>query len=414
MKRRVAQNGRALPGAALLALIWACGGSPVATTLDPKASVSDHDALRLVDASSQAIVRAAGELIAALPADKRAALVQPFDHPLRTRAFCYVLAHCKDQHAGLRMRDLTASARIALNTLLVNALSSAGYHKAVAIMNRKLILEEMAAAHRQNPAKYTVTGCPKLPDWEPPPSRGARDFHIAIFGEPESAEPWGLRFEGHHLSVNLSFGRKDGRLAVGVAPLFMVASPMIIPTAPGDDVDAPRWKAEEGQQLLRRETLLGRAFVVGLTAKVRDRGKWSGLPPAELHGGTDQDARPGADRDRTTPGIAVARLSAQSRAQLMDFVGEFLENHHPNLVDWHAFWHELSDSRVWWFGDIQDPQQEFYIRVEGPRYLIELLQSAHYGLNSEVPANHVHIAFRDLINDWDFDVLGEHVKRHHH
>ena len=56
----------------------------------------------------------------------------------------------------------------------------------------------------------------------------------------------------------------------------------------------------------------------------------------------------------------------------------------------------------------------FTFRVQGDRYLIELLQSNTFGVVSgDVEANHVHTSFRDLKNDWDRNSLSDHLNQHH-
>ncbi len=34
--------------------------------------------------------------------------------------------------------------------------------------------------------------------------RDPGEFYVTVFGAPGSAEPWGWRFEGHHLSLHLT------------------------------------------------------------------------------------------------------------------------------------------------------------------------------------------------------------------
>ena len=87
----------------------------------------------------------------------------------------------------------------------------------------------------------------------------------------------------------------------------------------------------------------------------------------------------------------------------------------PNLeVNEASLRQSLNNSRVWWFGDRDDEHGELYLRVQSDRYLIELLQSNTFGVvSSDVEANHVHISFRDLKNDWDRDSLAHHLNQHH-
>jgi CHASE1-domain containing sensor protein len=61
------------------------------------------------DVRSEELAEATEAFLASLDETQRAAAVLPFDHPFRTRAFCYVLARCNTEFVGLRMMDLNAT-----------------------------------------------------------------------------------------------------------------------------------------------------------------------------------------------------------------------------------------------------------------------------------------------------------------
>ena len=82
-------------------------------------------------------------------------------------------------------------------------------------MNREWLVEETENAHRADPENYPTVGSPLVAEWTPPPQRSAPNYYIAFFGEPGSMAPWGLRFEGHHLSYNLTFGGEGEQPTVG-------------------------------------------------------------------------------------------------------------------------------------------------------------------------------------------------------
>ena len=47
------------------------------------------------------------------------------------------------------------------------------------------------------------------------------DYSLLITGDPGKGDYWGLRYEGHHLSINLTFMRDElGKLSVAGTPLF--------------------------------------------------------------------------------------------------------------------------------------------------------------------------------------------------
>ena len=367
----------------------------------------------------QEVVAATQNFLALLDEEQRAAVVLAFDHPYRTRNFCYVLAQCKDDNVGLRMSQLNTKQKIALNNVLMKSYSSAGYSRAIQTMNREGLIEEMENAHRTDPDRYQVIGSPQVPDWKAPPYRKGSDFYIAIFGEPAVAsvpllaKTWGIRFEGHHLSLNLTFDGKGTQPQIGTAPMFFGSSPMIVPQSPTEE-GYTRWQTEEGQQMLHRETWLARSFLQSLNTEEMARGAWSSLPHAELKGGTDAPLDAASYLEGEKPGILVADLNPLQQQLLKDFVDEFWQMQTEREVNEDALNRFIDNSRVWWFGDRDNEHGEFYIRVQSDRYLVELLQSNTFGVvSSDVEANHVHASFRDLKNDWDRNSLSDHLNQHH-
>ncbi len=369
----------------------------------------------------QEVVAATQGFLALLSEEQRAAAVLPFDNPYRTRGFCYVLARCREDNVGLRISQLTVPQKIALNTVLMKSYSGAGYSRAIQTMNREGLLEEMEGAHRTNPEKYKVIGSPQMPDWAPPPNRGGGEYYLAIFGEPaaavgsSAATPWGMRFEGHHLSLNLTFDGRGEQPTIGTMPMFFGSSPMIVPESPAaEEGEYTRWQTEEGQQMLNREAWLGRSFLQSLDGNAMGQGAWSELPTADLKGGTDVPLDAASYLKSEKPGLPVAAMSPLQQQLLWDFVNEFLKMEAHQQVDEAALKASLAEAKVWWFGDRNNPDGELYLRVQSDRYLVELMQSNTFGVvSSDVEANHVHSSFRDLQNDWDHDSLGEHLSQHH-
>ncbi|MES2663662.1 MAG: DUF3500 domain-containing protein [Pseudomonadota bacterium] len=392
--------------------LLACQSHQLSQT-DQRAEINQN----VLNIRYQEILKAIQHFQNSLNLQQQKSLIQPFDHPHRTRGFCYVLAHCKTEYVGLRMRDLNAGQKYALNELLMKALSGEGYSRAVHTMNREWLLEEMENAHRVDPKNHPVIGSPEVPNWQPPLQRGAADYYIAIFGEPDFIQSkstvWGLRFEGHHLTLNLTFGEKNGQTSIGVTPIFFGASPMAIPKAPMSKKEYPHWHAQESQQTLQRESWLARSFLKTLTQQQRQRSQWNALPTAELMGGTAVPLDANVFLQNQRPGQKIQDLSKTQQALLWDFIEAFALIQNTHAVPWEELKNQIEHSRVWWFGDIQDEHAELYIRVQSPRYLVELLQANTFGVVSDVKANHVHASFRDLKSDWDFNPLSEHLKIHH-
>ncbi|MGB3790875.1 MAG: DUF3500 domain-containing protein, partial [Phormidesmis sp.] len=356
------------------------------------------------DIRYQELTEATQSFLGTLTEAQRAAVLLPFDNPFRTRAFCYVLARCNDEYVGLRMSDLNSVQKIALNNLLMKSFSGAGYSRAIQTMNREWLVEETENAHRADPENYPTVGSPLVAEWTPPGKRSAPNYYIAFFGEPASMSPWGFRFEGHHLSYNLTFGGEGEQPVVGTSPMFFGSSPMIVSEVPavaeGEETLYPRWQQEEGQQLLHREAWLARSFLKSLDEATRLPGTWSELPDVVLSGGADVPLDAASYLEGEQVGIAIADLSPVQQQLLSEFALEFLELQSSAHIDVDAFKEDIAGSRVWWFGDMENEQGDLYFRVQSDRYLVEILQSNTFGVVSEVASNHVHASFRDLTNDW--------------
>jgi hypothetical protein len=371
----------------------------------------------LQDVRYQELSESIQNFLATLDDSQRAAVVQPFDSPFRTRAFCYVLARCNDEYVGLRMQNLNATQKIALNNVLMKSFSGAGYTRAINTMNREWLVEEMENAHRADPQQYPVVGSPLAPDWAPPAKRGAPIYYIAFFGEPGSMNPWGLRFEGHHLSLNLTFGGEGEQAMVSTSPMFFGSSPMIVPESPavaeGETALYPLWQQQEGQQALNREAWLARSFLQSLDEATLEPGTWSVLPDVVLAGGAEVPLDANRYLEGEKAGIAVANVNSVQQRLLYEYALEFLQLHASQNIDVEAFEANLATARVWWYGDKENDQADLYFRVQSDRYLIELLQSNTFGVVSDVTSNHVHASFRDLTHDWDHDSLGAHLREAH-
>ncbi len=400
------------------------------SNLQPSSPGSSPDAINVFDSGAsqtiqavryQEVVAATQAFLASLSDEQRAAVVLPFDSPYRTRGFCYVLDRCKPDNAGLRMSQLNAKQKIALNAVLMKGYSSAGYSRAIQTMNREGLIQELEDAHRANPEKYPVVGSPLTPDWSPPPTRDSGNYYIAIFGEPSAAAgsttatPWGMRFEGHHLSLNLTFDGRGDQPRISSMPMFFGSSPMIVPgSPPPEEGDYTQWRNQQGQQMLNREAWLGRSFLQSLDATTVEKGAWSALPDVVLKGGTDEPLDAASYLNGEKPGIAVAELSLVQQQLVWDFVNEFAQMEASQEIDEAALQASIANARVWWYGDRNNEDGDLYVRVQSDRYLVELLQSNTFGvLSSDVESNHVHSSFRDLQSDWDRDSLGAHLSEHH-
>lgn len=76
--------------------------------------------------------------------------------------------------------------------------------------------------------------------------RGNEDCFVTIFGEPSRDASWSIRFEGHHVSLNVTVGPD----AIDVTPSFLGASPAHIPAGALAGFNPLRYEPRYAKDLL--------------------------------------------------------------------------------------------------------------------------------------------------------------------
>lgn len=209
-------------------------------------------------------------------------------------------------------------------------------------------------------------------------------YHLAVFGEPGGAAPWGWRFEGHHLSVNVTEAGPHGAI---VAPLFVGAHPARVPNGP-----------QAGFRLLAAEQDLAFELLRMLDPDRRARAIIDARTPGDIVTGDDPVVRPMAFE-----GLPAAAMTPAQQAQLR----RLLETYAGRMADAAAAQQlQRIDAAGFerlhfaWAG-AQQPGAPHYYRIHGPTVLVE------YD-NSQANANHIHTVWRDPQNDFGGDLLRRH------
>lgn len=209
-----------------------------------------------------------------------------------------------------------------------------------------------------------------------PDYRDPKKYFTAVFGTPGDAR-WGLRFEGHHLSVNLTFA---GDRLVAATPLFLGANPETVPEGP-----------DKGLRALKEHVDLAWALYGSLTEEQRATVRGS----AEWFGGflTDAGSRR-ADLGKPA-GIAVGDLDPAQQAALRRLIAAYVETITPAFAqpylkaelesDW-------ADLRFHMSGAERKGGGSYYYRIAGKRLLIE--HDNHAG------GTHIHAVWRDAQQDF--------------
>lgn len=353
-----------------LSVLAGCQPGAASRTGEAGSSASDGDEAR----HAAATATAARDFVSTLSDSTRRVALRGFSDPDRTRWFFIPIEIIPNGRAGLPLGRMTPTQRDAAFGLLGTALSASGDRTARAIIANETdlgALENAAGTRRfdRNPDLYYVT----------------------VFDTATGAEPWGWRFEGHHLSVNVTGAGMRGPAVT--APLFMGANPHRVPSGP-----------RAGSRLLAAEEDAARALLAALTPAQRAEAIVSDTTYGDIR--TRNDPKASALPDQ---GIAASALTLTQQLllrRLLEVYAGRLEASNAR-----AQWSRIDSSgfgrlRFVWAGST-DVGKAHYYRVQGPTVIVE------YD-NTQNGANHSHTVWRDLRNDFGEDVLREHYRKHAH
>lgn len=299
---------------------------------------------------------AAVTLTAALDGRQRELAVHPFSDT-RSRRW---LEYRPESRPGARLSDFPVTARKAAHRLLATGLSEAAYAQAMGIIALEETLDRLEG---------WVNG------------RHSGDYWASVYGDPSDGEPWGWRFEGHHLSVSMTVAGS----AVSAAPVFLGANPHRISHA-GHTVSRP----------LAPEEDLARDLLDALGPAGRSRAVTADAAPADIVSG------PRGDVPFIEPrGIPAADMNPAARAVTSSLLALYLGRLPPELAAAeHRRVTEAGDLRFAWAGPVT-PGAGHYYRLQADDLLIE------YD-NCQNGANHAHTVLRRPRSDFGADLLAEH------
>jgi hypothetical protein len=242
---------------------------------------------------------------------------------------------------GLPLREMGTSQRDAAFALLQTSLSSYGLQKSLDIIA----------------LQNDLGNDPEL-------------YYVTVFGTP-GVEPWGWRWEGHHLSRR--FNVINGKLSV--TPFFLGAWPT---------VNNAGLKAMEREEWAARELVTSlddgqRAVAIFQQDTLGRHVTWNDAYVAPL------DA----------VGIAASSLNANQQALITEIIHKYLDT----LPDMIAASHldrlqasGIENISFAWAGPLE-VQRPHYYRLQGPTFLLEHDNSRNRG-------THIHSVWRDFAEDF--------------
>jgi hypothetical protein len=272
------------------------------------------------------------------------------------------------ERKGLPLKEMTPSQHEAALALVRAGLSAKGFEKAETIRSLENILREIEQGRG--------------------PVRDPELYYVTLFGEPSEsgAKPWGLRFEGHHISFNWTV--VQGR-ALATTPQFLGSNPAEVRSGP-----------MKGARVLHVEEDLAFELLHSLSAEEHRAAVLSETAPADILTSASRKAAIQEDR-----GLAYSAMTESQKGLLLSLIQEYASAMPPHIArDRLERINKagLGAVKFAWMGASQKGIGHYY-RVQGPTFLIEFD-------NTQNEANHIHTVWRDFNGDFGEDLLAEHYR----
>jgi hypothetical protein len=295
-------------------------------------------------AQSSALVsgmaQAATQFLTSLPADARAKATYAFDDAERVR--WHWTTPGGFPRNGLPLREMNPEQRALALALLRASVSAAGYQKALDIIS----------------LQRELGNDPEL-------------YYVTVFGSPGSTDPWGWRFEGHHLSRHLTIVGEQ----VAATPFFNGAWPNV---------------TDAGLRAMAREEDAARELVNSLDDGTRATAIFQART---LTNHVTQNQPYVSPLDPV--GIPVGEITSDQRKLVLEIIQTYL-GVLPESIATPSFERissaGIENIRFGWAGNLE-PRRPHYYRLQGPTFLLEFDNSRNGG-------THIHSVWRDFEADF--------------
>ena len=202
---------------------------------------------------------------------------------------------------GIKYGDLSAESKIAFHRILTTIFSSQGYLKTTSIMQLDDILNVVMAERNEiGDLSDEIYERIKNLKWK------YENYFISVWGNPKQDQQWGLKFGGHHLSVNLTVSGDN----FSTTPYFI-----------GSDPAEVKHTKYAGIRVLSKEEDYG----FRLVNSFNDKQKSLAVLNREVPG--DIITNPNSDQRLTDYwGINAKQLSENQRNILLLLIKEYIKN----------------------------------------------------------------------------------------
>jgi hypothetical protein len=248
---------------------------------------------------------------------------------------------------GLPLREMTEAQKAAALTLLQASISSAGVDKALNIMS----------------LQRDLGNDPEL-------------YYVTLFGTPGTSEPWGWRWEGHHLSRHFTVVGGE----VAMTPFFLGSWPTT---------------SEAGLRAMPREEDAALELVNSLEGDAR---------ASAIFQQNTLTRHVTQNQARVAPlepvGVAYGDLTSEQQGLVVEIMQTYL-GALPEKIATPSYERitaaGLDEIRFGWAGSLEYRNPQYY-RLQGPTFLLEFDNSRNRG-------THIHSVWRDFARDFGYHLL---------
>ncbi|GAB4024300.1 DUF3500 domain-containing protein [Spirosoma gilvum] len=286
---------------------------------------------------------------------------------------------------GIQYGSLSDISRMAFHRVLSAMLSSQGYLKTTSIMQLDDILNTLYQQAFDS-GKIDQKTLKMMQDlkW----AHG--NYYISVWGKPQSNEPWGLNFGGHHLALNLTC---DGR-NVSMSPYFIGTDPSEVKSA-----------KYAGWRVLSKEEDYGFMLINALT----DAQKKVAVLQQKIPGDIITSPQ-SSQRITNYYGIAARQFTNDQKDMLKLLIQEYTHNFEHQKA--HLLFEKILKSGIdnvyfAWIGNLEANKPHYYI-INGPDFLIE-----YDNVGFQNDGNHIHAILREKGSDFGQDLLKQHYLQSH-
>ncbi len=288
---------------------------------------------------------------------------------------------------GLQYGELSETSRIKFHHILTTLLSSQGYLKTTSIMKLDDILNEVYETAYKNKEinDDEITELRNL-QWD------FSHYFISVWGKPGIVDPWGLKFEGHHISLNISVAGGNYSLT----PLFFGTDPSEVHTT-----------KYAGLRVLSKEEDYGFLLINALSKEQQSVAVISNEVPGDII--TNPQRKQMISEYR---GIKASSFTPEQKVYLKYIIEEYVHNlEHEKAHEYMDKFEGSGIDNIWfgWIGSLK-PQKPHYYVINGPDFLIEYDNRGFQGSLG----NHIHCIWREKGNDFGEDILKNHYLTHKH